>query len=98
MSSNATLILRNPIMFNVQSKCFSYFAFFTFPSFLNCDIFTLFRWINIYYLNFMFLYVRLARTIPTERPLVDEVSANFLRIEGATWSASRIPTALFSAF
>jgi hypothetical protein len=32
------------------------------------------------------------RTIPTERPpLVTEVSANFLRIEGATWSAWRIP-------
>jgi hypothetical protein len=31
------------------------------------------------------------RTIPTERPpLVGEVIANFLRIEGATWSASRI--------
>jgi hypothetical protein len=28
------------------------------------------------------------RTIPTERPPpVSEVSANFLRIEGATWSA-----------
>jgi hypothetical protein len=28
------------------------------------------------------------RTIPTERPpLVSEVSANFMRIEGATWSA-----------
>jgi hypothetical protein len=28
------------------------------------------------------------RTIPTERPpLVSEVSANILRIEGATWSA-----------
>jgi hypothetical protein len=28
------------------------------------------------------------RTIPTERPpLVGEVSSNFLRIEGATWSA-----------
>jgi hypothetical protein len=28
------------------------------------------------------------RTIPTERqPLVSEVSASFLRIEGATWSA-----------
>jgi hypothetical protein len=28
------------------------------------------------------------RTIPTERPpLVNEASANFLRIEGATWSA-----------
>jgi hypothetical protein len=27
-------------------------------------------------------------TVPTERPpLVSEVSANFLRIEGATWSA-----------
>jgi hypothetical protein len=39
------------------------------------------------------------RTILTERPpLVIEVSANFLRIEGATWSAWRIPTAVFSAF
>jgi hypothetical protein len=33
------------------------------------------------------------RTIPTERPPpVSEVIANFLRIEGATWSAWRIPT------
>jgi hypothetical protein len=33
------------------------------------------------------------RTIPTERPpLVSKVSANFFRIEGATWSAWRIPT------
>jgi hypothetical protein len=32
------------------------------------------------------------RTIPTERPsLVVEVIANFLRIEGSTWSAWRIP-------
>jgi hypothetical protein len=39
------------------------------------------------------------RPIPTERqPLVGEVIANFLRIEGATWSASRIPTAVFSGF
>jgi hypothetical protein len=39
------------------------------------------------------------RTIPTERsPLVGKVSANFLRIEGATWSAWRIPTAVFSIF
>jgi hypothetical protein len=39
------------------------------------------------------------RTIPTERPpLVNEVIANFLRIEGATWSAWRIPTAVFSVF
>jgi hypothetical protein len=31
------------------------------------------------------------RTIPTERPpLVGEVSANFLRIEGVAWSAQRI--------
>jgi hypothetical protein len=37
------------------------------------------------------------RTIPTERlPLVGEVIANFLRTEGATWSAWRIPTAVFS--
>jgi hypothetical protein len=33
------------------------------------------------------------RTIPKQRPpLVGEVSANFLLIEGATWSAWRIPT------
>jgi hypothetical protein len=39
------------------------------------------------------------RTIPTERPpLVGEVIANFLRVEGATWSAWRIPTAAFSVF
>jgi hypothetical protein len=32
------------------------------------------------------------RIIPPERPpLVSEVSANFLRIEGAMWSACRIP-------
>jgi hypothetical protein len=31
------------------------------------------------------------RTIPTERPpLVGEVSANFLQIEGATWKLLRI--------
>jgi hypothetical protein len=34
----------------------------------------------------------LERTIPTKRqPLVGEVSVNFLWIEGATWSAWRIP-------
>jgi hypothetical protein len=34
-----------------------------------------------------------------ERPqLFGEVIANFLRIEGATWSAWRIPTAVFSVF
>jgi hypothetical protein len=39
------------------------------------------------------------RTIPTEQPsLIGEVTANFLRIEGATWSAWRIPTAVFSVF
>jgi hypothetical protein len=37
------------------------------------------------------------RTIPTERlPFVAEVIANFLQTEGVTWSASRIPTAVFS--
>jgi hypothetical protein len=36
------------------------------------------------------------RTIPIERPpLVGEVIANFLRMEGATWSAWRIPTAVY---
>jgi hypothetical protein len=39
------------------------------------------------------------RTIPTELPpLVGEVIANFLRIEGATWSAWRIPSAVFLDF
>jgi hypothetical protein len=39
------------------------------------------------------------RTTPTEGPLlVSEVSANFLRIEGATWSGWRIPTDVFSPF
>jgi hypothetical protein len=39
------------------------------------------------------------RTIPTERqPLVNEVSANFLWIEGVAWSARRIPMAVFSVF
>jgi hypothetical protein len=35
------------------------------------------------------------RTIPTERPpLVGEVSANLLPVEGVAWSAQRIPTAV----
>jgi hypothetical protein len=39
------------------------------------------------------------RTIPTDRPpLVGEVSANFLRIEGVAWSAQRIPTAVNLGF
>jgi hypothetical protein len=39
------------------------------------------------------------RTIQTERPpLVDEVSANFLRISGVAWSAQRIPTAVNLGF
>jgi hypothetical protein len=38
-------------------------------------------------------------TIPTERPpLVGEVSANFLRIEGVAWSAQRIPTVVNLGF
>jgi hypothetical protein len=38
-------------------------------------------------------------TIPTERPpLVGEVSANPLRVEGVTWSAQRIPTAVHLGF
>jgi hypothetical protein len=37
------------------------------------------------------------RTLPIERPpLLGKVIANFLRIEGATWSAWLIPTAVFS--
>jgi hypothetical protein len=45
--------------------------------------------------------VALARkqTIPTEwPPLVGEVSANFLRVEGFAWSAQRIPTAVNLGF
>jgi hypothetical protein len=39
------------------------------------------------------------RNIPTERPpLAGEVSANFCGERGATWSAWRIPTAVFSDF
>jgi hypothetical protein len=49
------------------------------------------------YKNYM-VWVR-ERTIPTERPpLIGEAIANFLRIEGATWSAWRFPTAVFSVF
>jgi hypothetical protein len=39
------------------------------------------------------------RTIATERPpLVGEVSANILRVEGIEWSAQRIPTAVILGF
>jgi hypothetical protein len=39
------------------------------------------------------------RTVPAERPpLIDEVSSNCLRIQGTTWSAWRILTAVFSTF
>jgi hypothetical protein len=39
------------------------------------------------------------RTIPTERPpLVGEVSANFLQIDGVAWSVQRIPTAVNLSF
>jgi hypothetical protein len=39
------------------------------------------------------------RTIPTERPpVVGEVSANLLRIEGVAWSAQRIPTVVNLGF
>jgi hypothetical protein len=51
---------------------------------------------NIYANIFIYITNSVAslckRIIPTERPpLVGEVSANFLRIEGATWSTWRIP-------
>jgi hypothetical protein len=43
--------------------------------------------------------VVLKRAIPTERPpLVSEVSANLLRVEGVAWSAQRIPTAVNLGF
>jgi hypothetical protein len=52
---------------------------------------------NLTFFYFMF-WVR-ERTITTERQrLVGEVIANILRIEGATWSAWRIPTAVSSVF
>jgi hypothetical protein len=39
------------------------------------------------------------RTIPTERlPLLGEVSANFLQVEGVAWSAQRIPRAVNLGF
>jgi hypothetical protein len=39
------------------------------------------------------------RTIPTERPpLVGEVSANILQVEGFVWSSQRIPTAVNLSF
>jgi hypothetical protein len=39
------------------------------------------------------------QTIPTEQPpLVGEVSANSLQIEGVAWSVQRIPTAVLSVF
>jgi hypothetical protein len=38
-------------------------------------------------------------TLPTEqKPLVGEVIANFCGLEGATWSAWQIPTAILSIF
>jgi hypothetical protein len=38
-------------------------------------------------------------TMPTERPpLVGEVSANLLRVEGVPWLAQRIPTAVNLGF
>jgi hypothetical protein len=48
--------------------------------------------------NTLWLIVR-KRTIPTERPpLVGEVSANILRIDGIAWSAQRIPSVVNSVF
>jgi hypothetical protein len=45
------------------------------------------------------LAVVLKRTIPIERPpLVGEVNANFLRIEGVAWSVQQIPRSLISVF
>jgi hypothetical protein len=39
------------------------------------------------------------RTVPTERPpLVGQVRANFLPIEGVLWSARRIPMSVISVF
>jgi hypothetical protein len=56
-----------------------------------------FAWYIKLKLNSM-VWVR-ERTIPTERPPhVSEVISNFLRIEGATLSAWRISTAVFSVF
>jgi hypothetical protein len=40
---------------------------------------------------FYVLYIIMLTELP---PLVGEVSANFLRVEGVAWSAQRIPTAV----
>jgi hypothetical protein len=46
----------------------------------------------------LWLLVR-KRTVPTKRPpLVGEVGANFLRIEGVAWLGQRIPTAVNLGF
>jgi hypothetical protein len=51
---------------------------------------------NIITIKNSLVWVR-ERTIQTERkPPVGEVIANFLRIEGATWSAWRISMAVLS--
>jgi hypothetical protein len=61
------------------------------------NLFLSLQWLALQKKNSM-VWVR-ERTIPTERqPLIGEVIANFLRIEGATWSAWRIPTAVSSVF
>jgi hypothetical protein len=65
---------------------------------LNAELYNLNPLSNIITNSNFMVWVR-ERTIPTERPpLIGEVIANFLRIECATWSAWRIPTAVFSVF
>jgi hypothetical protein len=44
------------------------------------------------------MYKKLRGLSPSDRRLSAKLVSTFLRIEGATWSAPRIPTAVFSAF
>jgi hypothetical protein len=56
------------------------------------------HWLRVPVVNNSMVWVR-ERTIPTERPpIVGEVISNFMGIKTATWSAWRIPTAVFSGF
>jgi hypothetical protein len=57
------------------------------------------RLIDLYVLHYLYYKNSVAlvrkQTIPTERPpLVCEVNANVLRMEGVAWSAQRFPTAV----
>jgi hypothetical protein len=79
-------------MHNHLAICYTYFSEYLYLFTINS-----FHLQSVPVTNSM-VWIR-GRTIPTERPpLVGELIVNFLRIEGATWSAWRIPTAVFSVF